>query len=458
MWPALGCGLGGSTSLYGAALGRMEPGDFHTRTMPNGDSVEWPFSYEELEPYYLRVESIMRVCGGVDSLNRTARYELLPPPAMSDSDRFFHGAMTQSGLHPYRIHVSIDYVADCTECGGHICTRRCKGDARSRFIEPAVRSFGLQVRTQTEALRLAMEHGRVNGVWVRAAHGDGASDDEQLLTARAVVLAAGALFTPMLLQKSTSPEYPRGAGNDAGLAGRYLMFHASDFLAIFPRGRHDRSGPARTLALRDFYEVEGRRLGEVQSTGISAGYWEILRFLRGKLQRSPLGRVPGLHHFMRVPAWIAAKVFSDATVFASIVEDYPYVENRVIADEAAPSAMRIEYRMPEELRQRVLELRALMRARLRSLLVLSLNSDVELNLGHPMGTCRAGDDPANSVVDAQCRVHGFDNLYVADASFMPTSGGVNPSLTVAANALRVAEAIATSLQPQTQAAASLRSL
>jgi choline dehydrogenase-like flavoprotein len=446
VWPALGCGLGGSSALYGAALGRLEPVDFQPRRLENGSSVAWPFSYEDLESHYLRVEEIMRVCGGRDALNRNAKYELQPPPAMSDNDRFFFNAMRSAGLHPYRLHVSIDYVADCTECGGYVCARRCKGDARSRFIEPAVREFGLEVRSQTEVLRLAIEAGRITGVWARDCVGPDAADDAQLLRSQVVVLAAGALFTPVLLQNSTSSEFPRGVGNDTDLVGRYLMFHASDFIAAYPRGKHDRSGPSRTLALRDFYEVEGQKLGEIQSTGLSAGYWAILGFLRSKLQRSSLGRVPLLHHFLRIPAWIAARIFSDATIFASVVEDFPYFENRVIADHSADSGMRFEYRMPEELRQRVLRLRRLFRTSLRSLLVVPLDTDVNLNLGHPCGTCRAGEDPATSVVDPQCRVHGVENLYVADASIMPTSGGVNPSLTIAANALRVAQSIVASLR------------
>ncbi len=457
VWPPLGCGLGGSTTLYSAALGRFERSDFEQRVMPDGTTLGWPFSYDDLEPYYLRVEETMRVCGGRDPLNRSAQYALRAPPAMSDNDRFFFGAMTAGGLHPYRIHVGIDYVPDCTECGGHVCSRDCKADARNRFIEPAQRAFGLEVRTQLEVQRLALEAGRVTGVWVRASGGAaGTSEDERLLQARAVVLAAGALFTPVLLQNSTSAEFPRGVGNDNGLVGRYLMFHASDFLAIFPRGKHARSGPARTLALRDFYAVDGEKLGEFQSTGLTAGYRAILRFLRMKLQHSILGRIPLIDIALRIAAKIAARIFSDATVFATILEDYPYRENRVITDPSADSGMRFEYQMPEELRQRAFRLRGLIRSSLRSLLIVPLNKNVQLNLGHPCGTCRAGENPDTSVVDPHCRVHGVDNVYIADASFMPTSGGANPSLTVAANALRVAECVAASLSETREREASLR--
>jgi choline dehydrogenase-like flavoprotein len=84
-----------------------------------------------------------------------------------------------------------------------------------------------------------------------------------------------------------------------------------------------------------------------------------------------------------------------------------------------------------------------MERRLKShLKFMVLTGDNNLNFGHVSGTCRAGEDPKTSVVDKDCRAHDLSNLYVADSSWFPSSGGVNPSLTIAAGALRVADAIA----------------
>ena len=102
----------------------------------------------------------------------------------------------------------------------------------------------------------------------------------------------------------------------------------------------------------------------------------------------------------------------------------------------------------DELEQRVKLMRQSIQNRLKALRIIFVNTGVTLNYGHACGTCVAGEDPANSVVDTDCRVHGVANLYVADASFMPTSGGTNPSLTVAANASRVADVIAGKLSEQ----------
>ena len=133
---------------------------------------------------------------------------------------------------------------------------------------------------------------------------------------------------------------------------------------------------------------------------------------------------------------------SKATIFTAIVEDYPYTENRVLEDETAASGMRFQYTIKAELRDRTIKLGAAIRKRTKSMRSFVLTRDTTLNYGHPCGTCRAGADPKSSVVDANCKAHGLANLYITDSSFMPTSGGTNPSLTIAANALRVADHIA----------------
>jgi hypothetical protein len=219
------------------------------------------------------------------------------------------------------------------------------------------------------------------------------------------------------------------------------MFHASDLIAVWPRKKLSRNGPRRSIALRDFYFVEGRKLGELQSMGLTAGYGDILTHLLLHFEQSRFRRIRPLRPLLRIPAFIGAKVLREATVFATIVEDFPYSDNRVLADAATEAGIRFEYVIRDELRSRVLEMRRRVREALGSHRVLQMTYDVSLNLGHPCGTCRMGLDPQSSVVDQDCRVHGIENLYIVDGSVMPTSGGTNPSLTIAANALRVADRI-----------------
>lgn len=434
IWPSMGSGVGGSTLLYAATLGRLEPEDFETREMPDGRTVAWPFSYSELEPYYISAERILGTCGTRDPRRPDAKYELLDPPAMGESDRYIFEQLCLSGLHPFRVHNAIDYVAGCTECGGRICDKKCKGDAARCFVTPAFETGNLTILPETEVIQVRADRAQASEVVARNA------GRERVFSADNIFLAAGSLATPALLQRSKGVEWPKGIGNDLDLVGRNLMFHASDFVAIWPKKHVERSGPQRTIAMRDFYRVGNRTLGEVQSMGLSAGYGEILTYLHQLYDLSFLRHLKPLKPLLRIPAKVGALLFREATVFTTIVEDFPYLRNRVTTDEDNGTArFSVNYTIPEELGGRVRELRKLLKDRIKGLLVLTMNPEVALNYGHGCGTCRSGSDPADSVVDPDCRIHGVSNLYVVDGSIMPTSGGTNPSLTIAANALRVVD-------------------
>jgi choline dehydrogenase-like flavoprotein len=124
-----------------------------------------------------------------------------------------------------------------------------------------------------------------------------------------------------------------------------------------------------------------------------------------------------------------------------MTEDDPNPENRIILEKNEPDGAGFTYTITDDLRLRAERLHTEFARRVRPWRLVRLSPQLEMNYGHPCGTCRFGDDPATSVLNRDCRVHDIDNLYVVDASFMPRSGAVNPSLTIAANALRVAEHI-----------------
>ncbi len=446
IWAPLGCGLGGSSLLYAAALQRLDPRDFDPHTTPDGRTIEWPFSYGELEPYYQQAEQLFAVRGTVDPLETGPTYRLAPPPAMCERDRHYFQVFKEAGLHPYRLHVAMEYQPDCGECGGHVCPRSCKRDARNSGVLPALASGRLFVASEAEVVALEADERSVTAV--RVARGE----QQFLIRGKVVALAAGAYFTPAILQKSACDLWPAGLANRSGLVGKNLMFHASDFIAFWPRQKCSRVGPNKTIALRDFYRVDGAKLGEFQSTGLAAGYGIVLYALRLLFDQSRLRKLPLARQLLRIPAYIAAKLYGEATVFTTIVEDYPYEENRVVLDATSPSGMRFDYTIHDEFRTRVATMKRAVRKKLSRLRSIPMNIGVSLNYGHPCGTCKAGGDPRTSVVDRDCKAHDLDNLYIVDASFMPTSGGTNPSLTIAANALRVAEAIDKKLRPSTQLA------
>ena len=255
--------------------------------------------------------------------------------------------------------------------------------------------------------------------------------------------------------RSSSEHWPDGLGNRHDLVGRNLMFHLSEIIAIWAGKTRGEEGASRSISLRDLYFIEGQRFGTVQSMGLTAGFGEILYALNKHFARSPLSPIRPLRHGLRIPAWLAAKVMGHAKLFVGVLEDLPYAKNRVLVDPDDADRLRFRYDISDELQERRAAFRKAMRQAFRPHRALFTGSAPELNFAHPCGTLRFGDDPRSSVLDLDCKVHGLDNLYVTDSSFMPTSNGVNPSLTIAANALRVGEHIATGMQPRLAAASGL---
>jgi choline dehydrogenase-like flavoprotein len=435
LWIPLGCGLGGSTLLYGAALERFQPEDFAERLTPNGEKIGWPFSYQELEVYYQKAEHLLSVCGTPDPLDKKSQYQLLQPPEMCEIDRQLFQSFQEHGCNPYRLHVGIKYSENCWECIGRICIKNCKQNAYNSFILPALKTGNLVVIDRTEVVKLDADRVSVKSIQVKR--------EEKLhnIKGKIIILSAGAYFTPVLLQRSNNHFWPNGLANDNDLVGRNLMFHASDFIAIWHKGNLANHKPRKTIGIRDFYHYNDHKLGQIQSTGVTASYGYVLYYLRNKFDGSRIKKIPLLRSLLRIPAYLGVKLFNEASIFATIVEDFPYLENRVLHDETSVSGMRFEYAISEELTYRTKLMRRLLVETLKSHYIVPLDRNVALNYGHPCGTCKAGCHPASSVVDKNCKVHALDNLYITDASVMPTSAGTNPSLTVAANALRVAEGI-----------------
>ncbi len=421
----LGCGVGGSTLFYAAALERFEPIDF-VRESDACERPVWPIAYADFAPYYERAEQLYRA-RPLDPRDLTD---------VSEWDRELAASMRKRGLDPQRLNVGIAYGPDCTECVGEICRRRCKSDARTICIHPALENPRVQLVTECEVTHIEADRREANQV---VATIGGA---ERRFVGKLVILAAGALHSPVVLLRSRSEHWPQGIGNDASLVGRNLMFHVLQVVSVFAPKKYNRKAPCKkALSLRDFYKVDGERLGTVQSMGIDVGAGLVAHFLKNEARKFPPGNHKVVQKLLSIPAKIGAALLGHACLFATLVEDMPSPHNRVVLDDRAPAGSHIEYTMTDDVRARSRRLRERFAEAIRPWRVAALAGAERPNFGHPCGTCRFGDDPATSVLDATCRVHGMSNLYVVDASFMPTSAATNPSLTVAANALRVAAAI-----------------
>lgn len=429
-----GSGAGGTSAFYAASLERPEPEDLDDSAAAPHPTGGWPAGYAAFAPYFEQAERLLHVNGGVDPLSSVPR-SLPPGPSLSPGDALMADAFSRSGLHPYRANVGIRHLPGCVECIGRVCRRSCKMDGRSAGVEPALATGRAAVADRCIVRRLHARGDRVTEV-------EAVRDGVPLhFRGRCVILAAGGLGTPRLLLASASEAWPDGLANRSGLVGRNLMFHLSERIAIWPAQQGDFTGFSKSLCLRDFYRADGERYGLFQSMGLPASYGNVVQFLNDRFDRSALHRLRPLRELLRIPAFAAARLFGDARIFVGILEDLPYERNRVLLHPDHPDRPSFEYHIPPELAARRRAFRALIKRGLRGQRSFFLTFEPELNFGHPCGTTRFGTDEARSVLDPACRAHGIANLWVADPSFMPTSNGVNPSLTIAANALRVADAI-----------------
>jgi choline dehydrogenase-like flavoprotein len=430
--PMLGIGTGGSSALYGMTLERFFPSDFTPRRyFPDAPGAnlpeEWPISGEELAPYYTEAEALYRVRGGIDPLRPAGetRGILEPPPLSSASQELFDRFLAR-GLHPYRMPMACEYVEGCRECVGYICAKGCKRDSANVCLEPALREHGAELLSECDIEGLEGSNGRVVAV-----HGRWRGQTLRL-KAKRVVLAAGAVHTPALLLRSK-------LANGSDQVGRNLMRHLADYYLLYPEAPLE--GFTKQLAINDFYLCDGLKLGTIQSNGtlppppvLASVFKERLRSTWAPLERLfPLVRP--------VVQRQAEKIVSGAHVMVAFLEDLPYAINR-IALSPYSGRVTLQYRIaPPDLARL-----AVFREKIASVLRphrfrAILRGHENRMLGHVCGTCRFGNDPRTSVLDRNNKAHELENLYVVDGSFLPSSGGLNPSLTIAANALRVAETL-----------------
>ena len=442
--PFTGSGAGGSSGLYGMAMERFDPIDFAPRarfaaaeetTLPE----RWPIAYEDLALHYATAERLYRVRGAQDPLRSDDARALSPPPPLSERGRGLSAFLEQKGMHVYRVPLACDFTAGCRYCQGYLCPADCKVDGMRACLAPAIERHGATLLDDCNVVRLAAT-GRAVTEIVCDRRG------EMLrLRGSVVVLAAGALGTPGILLASASDAWPDGLANRSGLVGRNLMRHFNDLYALFlPGVSGDDGNRQKELAFNDFYATADAKFGTVQSFGRLPPAEVILRSLRDDARAGPHAWRSGLIGLASpLMAPFLRRIVARSTVLATIVDDPPYADNRVTlvgqASGTAAPALAIEYRIRPADAARIARQRALMRDLLKPLRFLLIRQAENARLlAHACGTCRFGDDPRTSVLDADNRAHGFDNLYVVDASFMPSSGGTNPGLTIAANALRVA--------------------
>jgi choline dehydrogenase-like flavoprotein len=411
--------VGGNTKLYGAVLIRYRAADFAPISHLDGDTPGWPFDYEELEPWYSAAERLYQVRGrlGEDPTepHHSEAYPHAPVPDEPAIARV-RSRLAAVGLHPGSLPLGIDvdrWLAraktpwDAYPDAGH-----GKMDAESGGLAEALAHSNVTLQTGTRVLRLltAPDGRRVEGAEIEQA------GERYLIRAGLVILAAGAVNSAALLLMSGN------LANRSDQVGRHFMNHnASAVLAVDPRQVND-AVYQKTFGLNDFYLSDGKGgppLGNIQ--------------LLGKVT-APILKA----NLPRVPEWALGALSRRAVDWYAMSEDLPRPESRVTVD---GTQIRLDWRRSNWATH--LALVAALKERLRAAgypLVLSRAFD-RRTPSHQCGTVRIGTDAASAPLDPFCRAHDHPNLFVVDASFLPTSAAVNPSLTIAAQALRVAHHI-----------------
>ena len=416
--------VGGPSKFYGAALYRLRETDFQATTTEGGVSPAWPMRYSDLEPFYCDAERLYGVRGSVAD----------DPSEPPHSQGYAHGPIEhEPDIQPIvdRIRargVSVSYIPKaidygpggrcvlCSGCDGYYCQLDAKWDAETAALRPALATGLVEVLTGTECLGvLTTPDGRcARGVRLRR---DG---EEFILDAQMVAVCAGHLQTPMVLRRSRAPAHPEGIGNASGSLGRYLAGHSAGLLFAMRGVRRMPKLHQKTFAINEFYA--------------SSPGWP---FPTGVIQAA--GQLPIWTLMPRGIAPVVQAMAERSLTCFLMAEAVPRRDAGLRFDGDRLSRV-VD---PQHNTETYARLR-----RLASGILKDAGFRVVLGrrrpgaLWHPVGTARMGQDPATSVVDPTCRVHGMENLYVVDSSVLPSAGAVNTTLTVIALALKVAAEVA----------------
>jgi choline dehydrogenase-like flavoprotein len=424
--------VGGNTKFWGSVLYRLRREDFQAVEHIDGTSPAWPIDYDTLEPYYEQAERLYQVHGdhGDDPTEppRRSPYPHAPVPHASSMDAIV-SRLRDQGLHPSALPLGLIRPGEpggcvlCSTCNSFPCRVESKSDADVLCVRPVVGNSGVTLWTGAFARRLVTDG---TGRRVEAVDVDRAGRTLRV-EAPIVVVACGAVNSAALLLRSTSDAHPDGLANGSGLVGKRYMAHLATMMeAIDPWQRND-ARFQKTVAINDYYlrGPHGRYpLGQIQAQGRTHG-------LMAKLHAPWWGRwIP-----LPIYDWWVARGYD----WLAMSEDLPCLDNRITLDGSGRIVLRYRQTNVHAHRELVAETRRILRRLgLRGTVTHSLGTP---NTTHQCGTVVFGADPATSVLDPYCRAHEVPNLFVVDASFFPSSAAVNPGLTIAAQALRVADHI-----------------
>ncbi len=433
--------VGGATKRYGAALYRLRTEDFGELQHHGGTSPGWAISYEQMEPYYTQAEQLYQVHGarGEDPTEPPASAPY-PFPAVTHEPRIqqLSDDLEKAGLHPF--HAPCGVMLDesnmpyskcvrCDNCDGFPCLVHAKSDAEVIAVRPALEHQNVTLLTGAEAVRLQTNEAGTAVTGVVVNH-DG---EQETFEGELVVVSCGAANSARLLLASASEKHPNGLANGSDQVGRNFMFHNSQAVLALSKEENPTIFQ-KTLGINDYYFTGGKDfespLGNIQMVGKS---------------QAPMfrGEKPGETRF--APEWTLRDVAKHAVDFWLSTEDLPAPENRVtitkhgdVQISYTPGNQEAKDRLYHQLRSMLGDL-GMHHGHLLPHHAYLKNEIPVAGCAHQAGTVRFGNDPGSSVLDANCKAHELDNVYVVDTSFFPSIGAVNPALTAMANGLRVGD-------------------
>lgn len=455
--------VGGGTVHMSGFFYRLHPEDFtlasrYGNSLSGARLADWPIGYGDLAPYYDKVEKTIGVSGRAGQHPheppRSGPYPL-PPVATNDLARLVEQGAKKLGLHPFqtpRAVLSGPYrgrqpCVYCDYCGSYGCESGAKSSTLAALIPQAVATGKCEVRPHSMAFEIAVgRDGKVTGV--RYYDREGQAREQK---AKLVVVAGSSIESARLLLNSTSNRFPNGLANGSGLLGRNLMFSTlAKGFGEFERGKLPKVLQPRPpnhfldRAIQDHYFLADRK-GEYDKGGtihyLLPHRNAIYTAERLARRHSPMLWGEALSkevlRYYREVHQIEFEVFGE---YLPSDGNYVTVDDSVKDRWGIPVATLHTDVHPESLRNAKL----LARKGLDVLEAAGADSTWTESVGATTyvlqhGTCRFGKDPAQSVLDPNCRAHEVDNLYVTDGSFMPSSGGVPTTLTIMANAFRVAD-------------------
>ncbi|MBZ0072853.1 MAG: GMC family oxidoreductase [Gammaproteobacteria bacterium] len=461
--------VGGSSNFMSGFFYRLKPEDFRLRSefgpIAGANVVDWPISYDDLEPYYTQVETQVGVSGRVvdhpfAERRSTAGFPY-PPTQEHPVSSHIDAACKTLGLHPLPTPRAIltqprDERRSCEYsgyCGSYGCSSGAKGSSRAALLARALRTGNCQIQPHAKVYKLSSD---ATGKVVAAEYFD-ADDKPQQVTAKIFVVACQAIETSRLLLSSVGLRHPHGLANRHGQVGRNLLFSAGgsgtgdlvyadvdDTVAAALKTR----GPFVNRGLQDWYTIDDQAFGGRAKGGT-------VDFLLS--HPNPIGRalaekwdadgqlVWGHRLQQRLKAVFTEAQYLRYEIFCDWLptdDCFVTLDGRVTDKWGTPVAkVRIGYHEHD------LKVGRYINARVQPVLAALGAQNIRSSIsGSPpqnlvAGGCRFGTDPTTSVLDADCRAHDVDNLYVTDGSFMPTGGSVPYTWTIYANAFRVADRI-----------------